>query len=96
MKVTWSAFALSDRDGIFSHIEAENIVAAIAVDQRIASTAQRLRDFPESGRPGRIAGTRELVVTGTTYIAAYQIVGETIRILRVLHGAQRWPDELPS
>lgn len=96
MKVTWSAFALSDRDGIFSHIEAENVVAAIAVDERIASTAQRLRDFPESGRPGRIAGTRELVVTGTPYIAAYQIVGETIRILRVLHGAQRWPDELPS
>ncbi|MEK1893734.1 MAG: type II toxin-antitoxin system RelE/ParE family toxin [Rhizobium sp.] len=96
MKVTWSAFALSDRDGIFSHIEAENVVAAIAVDQRIASTAQRLRDFPESGRPGRIAGTRELVVTGTPYIAAYQIVGETIRILRVLHGAQRCPDELPS
>jgi addiction module RelE/StbE family toxin len=96
VKVTWSAFALSDRDGIFSHIEAENVVAAIAVDQRIASTAQRLRDFPESGRPGRIAGTRELVVTGTPYIAAYQIVGETIRILRVLHGAQRWPDELPS
>jgi toxin ParE1/3/4 len=73
VKVTWSAFALADRDSIFSHIEGQNAVAAIAVDERIASTAQRLRDFPESG-----------------------IVGDTIRILRVLHGAQRWPDELPS
>lgn len=96
MKLTWSAFALSDRDGIFSHIETDNALAAAALDERIASAAQRLRDFPESGRSGRIAGTRELVVTGTPYIAAYQITGETIRILRVLHGAQQWPDEFPS
>ena len=47
-------------------------------------------------RPGRVAGTRELVITGTPYVAAYAVTAETIRILRVLHGAQRWPDELPQ
>jgi len=96
VKLVWSAFALADRDGIFSHIEAENPRAAIAVDERIAAAARLLLDFPESGRPGRVAGTRELVVIGTPYIAAYVVMPDTVRILRVLHGAQRWPDELPE
>jgi addiction module RelE/StbE family toxin len=50
--------------------------------------------FPEIGRPGRIDGTRELIIQRTPYIAAYRIAGKTIRILRVLHGAQMWPQEL--
>lgn len=96
MKLVWSAFALSDRDGIFTHIEADNPAAAITVDERIVAAARRLGDFPESGRPGRIAGTRELVVTRTPYIAAYAVTETTVRILRVLHGAQQWPDALPE
>jgi len=95
VKLVWSAFALSDRDGIFTHIEAENPRAAIALDERIAAAARRLVEFPESGRPGRVAGTREFVVTGTPYVAAYTVTESSIRILRVLHGAQKWPDELP-
>ncbi|MDX8433838.1 MULTISPECIES: type II toxin-antitoxin system RelE/ParE family toxin [Mesorhizobium] len=96
MKIVWSAFALSDRDGIFTHIEADNPAAAIAVDERIITAIGRLRDFPESGRTGRLAGTRELVIVGTPYVAAYQLNETTVRILRVLHGAQRWPDDLPD
>ncbi|WP_192355552.1 type II toxin-antitoxin system mRNA interferase toxin, RelE/StbE family [Mesorhizobium mediterraneum] len=96
MRLVWSAFALSDRDGIFTHIEADNPAAAIAIDERIVAATRRLRDFPESGRSGRVPGTRELVITGTPYIAAYRATGETIRILRVLHGAQQWPDDLPE
>lgn len=94
MRLTWSAFAHSDRDGIFTYIEAHNPAAAITIDERIVAAAHRLRDLPESGRPGRLAGTRELVITGTPYVAAYQVTGETVRILRVLHGAQQWPDDL--
>jgi plasmid stabilization system protein ParE len=70
VKLVWSAFALADRDGIFTHIEVDNPRAAIVVDERIAAAARRLVDFPESVRPGRVAGTRELVITGTPYIAA--------------------------
>ena len=50
--------------------------------------------FPEIGRPGRIDGTAELIIQRTPYIASYRIAGKTIRILRVLHGAQIWPQEL--
>jgi len=95
VKLTWSAFALSDRDAIFTYIEADNPAAAVLIDERIAAGARRLLDFPASGRLGRIAGTRELAINGTPYIAAYVVAETTVRILRVLHGAQEWPENLP-
>ena len=96
MKLVWTRFALSDRDDIFSYIEAENPRAAVHVDEQIADAARRLLDFPDSGRPGRVAGTRALGIPRTPYVAAYLVDGETVRILRVLHGAQMWPDELAN
>jgi toxin ParE1/3/4 len=92
VKLVWSPFALSDRDAIFSHIEADNPRAAVRVDEQIDVAVRRLIEFPESGRPGRIAGTRELVVPRTPYIAAYAVVPGMVRILRILHGAQIWPE----
>ncbi|WP_085033229.1 type II toxin-antitoxin system mRNA interferase toxin, RelE/StbE family [Ensifer aridi] len=86
--------ALDDRNNIFSYIERENPRAAVHVDEEIVRAARRLLDFPESGRPGRIAGTRELVVPRTPYIGAYVVMADSIRILRILHGAQIWPIEL--
>jgi toxin ParE1/3/4 len=96
LKLVWSRFACSDRDDIFSYIEAESPRAAVHVDEQIAAAVWRLLDFPESGRPGRIAGTRELVIPRTPYVAAYLVDGNAVRILRVLHGAQIWPDEFPK
>ncbi len=96
MKLTWSAFALSDRDAIFTCIEADSPLAAVLIDERIVAAARRLLDFPASGRIGRVAGTRELVINGTPYVAAYVITETTVRILRVLHGAQEWPEYLPQ
>ena len=51
----------------------------------------QLADFPESGRTGRIEGTRELVVPKTPFVAPYRITGDTIEILAVHHASQRWP-----
>ena len=92
-KLVWAQFALSDRDDIFTYIEAENPRAAIHVDEQIVLAARRLLDFPESGRPGRLAGTRELVIPRTPYIAAYAVTADTVRVLRILHSPQMWPDE---
>lgn len=78
----------------FSRTSADNPSAA--VDERIAAAVRRLREFPESDRPGRVAGTRELVITGTPYIAGYAVAKTTVHILRVLHAAQQWPDKLPE
>ncbi len=94
MRVEWSIFAQTDRDAIFDYIEEDSPRAAITVDDRIRAQVGGLARYPESGRPGRVAGTRELVIHRTPYIAAYRIDGDTVRILRVLHGAQQWPDDM--
>jgi addiction module RelE/StbE family toxin len=93
--IEWSVFAIADRTAIFDYIEADSQNAAIMIDDRIEAAVAGLVSLPGMGRPGRIEGTRELVITRTPYIAAYLIEGETIRILRVLHGAQLWPEAMP-
>ncbi len=92
MKLEWSPLALEDRNRIFDYIEQDSPRAAVAIDDRIRLQIETLIQFPESGRPGRIEGTRELVITHTPYIAAYRVQDDTIRVLRLLHGAQLWPD----
>ena len=96
MKLEWSAFATSDRTSIFDYLERESPAAAIKVDTLLTVAADRLKRFPEIGRPGRIKNTRELVVLKTPYIIAYRLTDDVIRILRILHGAIQWPDDLPD
>ena len=91
MIVEWASSAIDDCDDIFAYIRRDSLRAARATDIAIETQAERLIDFPHSGRPGRHAGTRELVIIGTPYIAAYIITEDAVRILRVLHGAQQWP-----
>ncbi len=94
MRLVWTQHALADRDAIFKYIEAENPRAAVNVDDQIVAAVRQLLDFPESGRPGRVVGTRELVVPRSPFIAAYIVTADKVRILRVLHGAQVWPDDI--
>ena len=96
MILEWSVFALADREAIFDYIEADSPRAAVSVDERIQACVENLKRFPEMGRPGRIEGTRELVLSRTPYIAAYRIAGDAVRVLRLLHGAQQWPDDMPA
>jgi toxin ParE1/3/4 len=58
----------------------------------ILDTVGLLDRTPSMGRPGRVPGTRELVIAGTPYIVAYRAKRRSIEILRVLHGAQKWTD----
>jgi len=94
VRLEWSVFALEDRDRIFDYVEEDSPRAAVVVDDRIGTQVRQLLQFPETGRLGRVEGTRELVISRTPYIAAYRIIDDTVRVLRVLHGAQQWPDEM--
>jgi addiction module RelE/StbE family toxin len=74
----WSLYAIDDRTAIFDYIEADSPDAAVMIDDRIEAAAEKLEQFAEMGRPGRVEGTRELVIPGTPYLAAYRIMGRTV------------------
>lgn len=90
MDLFWTPAAIQDRDEIYDYIEADNPVAALALDELFSEKAGRLLDHPGLGQPGRIVGTRELVVH-QNYILVYDQVGDLVRVLRVLHAARPWP-----
>jgi toxin ParE1/3/4 len=94
MKFLWTGPALSDLRALHADIAKDNERTANAMVARIVDRAERqLSRLPESGGPGRIAKTRELLISGTPYVMPYRVVGDTVHILRVFHSARRWPDE---
>ncbi len=91
MEISWRGRALEDLETARLYITASNPHAARRVLEAILAAVSRLSDTPEIGRPGRVAGTRELVIPRTPYIVAYTVLADEIVILDVLHGAQSWP-----
>jgi toxin ParE1/3/4 len=92
MKIRWSPTAIADLEAIRDYIAKDSPSAARKIANRIKESINRLVQFPLSGRPGRVQGTRELVIPETSYLAAYTIHGDEVRIVALLHGKQRWPD----
>ena len=93
MKPTWTLLAKRRALEIRADIAKDNEAAAARAIGKIRAAVNRLEAYPMCGRPGRSAGTRELVVSGTPYIVPYQIIGKRIEILSVVHGKQQWPQK---
>ncbi|MHB1700869.1 MAG: type II toxin-antitoxin system RelE/ParE family toxin [Acidobacteriaceae bacterium] len=91
--IRWLPRAIQDRDAQIDYVAARNPLAAIDQGDLIDTQISQLIAHPEIGRPGRVDGTRELVISGTPLIVIYHHVPEARRIdiLRLLHGAQQWP-----
>ncbi len=94
MRIEWLPIAERDRDSQLAYIGDRNPGAAIKMGDAIEIAVRQLADHPHIGRPGRVKGTRELVVTGTPYVIAYRVEPNAVVVLRLLHGAQRWPTRL--
>ena len=90
MKLLWTPEARQDRIKIYDYIEADNPLAALELDELFCKNADYLLEHPGLGRQGRVQGTRELVVH-PNYIVIYDVVGDAVRVLRVLHAARQWP-----
>lgn len=91
MSVEWTASARKDVLSIFDHILQENSRAAEKIYHQIHKAVMQLVEHPGLGRPGRVEGTRELVISGIPYIIPYEVRSQTVFILRVMHGARQWP-----
>lgn len=93
MHIVWSLDAIRDLVELRAHIAKDNPRAAALMVQRIVDLVEQLLPTqPAMGRPGRVAGTRELVIARTPYLVPYRVVGTRIEVIRVYHGARRWPD----
>jgi len=92
MRVRWTEPAARDLTQVCDYIEEHDTSStarrvAISIYERLSA----LMEFPEKGRQGRKSGTRELIFTGLPYLAIYRIREDAVEILRILHGAQKWP-----
>lgn len=94
MDIFWTRLALADLRHAYDYIAEDSPAAAAAVIERIEKSSAMLLRHPQLGRPGRLAGTRELVVADTSFAVPYRINGRRIEILAVLHASRRWPDAL--
>jgi addiction module RelE/StbE family toxin len=93
MKVVWTRIALSQLDEIQDYIAQDSPAAAYKLAFDIVDRTERqLSTSPESGRLGRVRGTRELVFPNQPYIVAYR-VRQQVEVLAVVHSAREWPEE---
>jgi len=91
VRIRWLRTALANLDAEAEYIARDSPTAARRVVARIAESVDRLKQYPAMGRPGRVSGTRELVLPGTPYIVPYRVRGDTVEVLRVFHAARKWP-----
>ncbi|UAW63496.1 type II toxin-antitoxin system RelE/ParE family toxin [Mycoavidus sp. HKI] len=90
MKLFWTPEAQQDRREIWDYIAVDNPRAAVKMDERFSEAASNLAQYPMLGQLGKIIGTRELI-PHDSYRLVYEIVGETIWILALVHTARHWP-----
>ena len=91
MRLHWLRPALADLDSIGDYLKRHDPSAAERIPARIINVAETLADQPRLGRTSRVAGTRELVVSGTPFILVYRLDDQTVELLGVIHSARRWP-----
>ena len=92
MIIDWLPEANRSRFAQLDYIAQDNPLAAAELDEEIEHQVDMLLQHPKMGRPGRVKGTRELVIGRTPFIAVYRLEGsKRIEIIRLLHGSQQWP-----
>jgi addiction module RelE/StbE family toxin len=91
VRVEWLRAAINNLDALAEYISRDNPAAAEKTVAAIRIAVEHLKRFPASGRPGRISGTRELVVSGTPYIVPYRVRGDVVQLIRVFHTSRKWP-----
>ena len=90
MKVLWTPEAERDRSEIIDYIAEESPRAAARMDALFGDAAVKLGRFPQLGRPGKIAATRELI-PHEHYRLIYQIEAGAVWILALVHTSRQWP-----
>ena len=94
MTIVWSPRAITHLAHLREYIARDNPKAANRIASALLEAVERLAQLPNLGRPGRVAGTRELIVPGTPFIIPYRLRGDRLEVVAVFHGRQKWPKQL--
>ena len=89
--IFWEEESLNDREKIFEFLFDFNPKAAEKTDQIIESKVENLLEQPLMGVQRNIFRGRILIIPEVSMIVSYWIDGEIIRIMRVLHQKQKFP-----
>jgi toxin ParE1/3/4 len=92
--IVWSPRAVEHLVHLREYIACDNPNAAHRIASALLEAVERLATLPNLGRPGRVTGTRELVVPGTPYIIPYRLRGDRLEVVAVFHARQKWPKQL--
>lgn len=90
MNVFWTPEAIQDRTDIWEYIASDSPPAAARMDALFSEAAAGLATHPFMGKPGKVAGTRDLIIR-KRYRPVYEVDGETVWILALVHAARLWP-----
>ena len=88
MRLVFAEPAARDLEDIIDYIALDSPAAAETVYRAIVAATERLCEFPEAGRPGRLPRTREWTVVSLPYIIVYQVRDDAVTVLAVFHGAR--------
>ena len=91
MQVKWLRKAIKNLDAEADYIAQENPTAAAQMFEYVKAKVEALGDFPATGRPGRVPGTRELVIDRYPYLVPYRVAGDELHVLRVFHTRRKPP-----
>ena len=90
-ELRWTKEAAADLENIANYLFENTPERAADLVQEIYDAPTAMVTFPYRGRVGRKLGTRELVLSPLPYVVDYQVRGEAVHVVRILHGSQKWP-----
>ncbi len=95
LPIKWTESAWEDLDGISDYLLGEGVPFEAVEEyvKRIFKAPEHLATLPGAGKPGRMPGTREWLVKDTPYTLIYVEHGNTVHILRVMHGSRQFPGQ---
>jgi addiction module RelE/StbE family toxin len=91
VQIRWSPAAANDLTNIVLYLGNDSAETAADIAGAIFARAEALTNFPNRGRIGRIAGTRELPLAPLPFVLVYRVLQDAVEIVNIIHGAQRWP-----
>ena len=94
MQVRWLRGARENLDDEAAYLASDSPRVASEFVRHLRDSAALLATQPNVGRPGRISGTRELVISRFPYILPYRVRNDSVEILRVFHTARKWPKRM--